>query len=326
MQRLRYLLLCALLALLIPAAALVFRRLPADTHSQVAGKYAGWNGVLQGWVCCSWECAGSITGWLNRSAAAFERAHPGVYLEFTPVSVQTLRGMDASGMRPPEMIFFSPDVHCGSALAELPVPDSLRGDLSPAGRALPVAMGGYIWVYNRALAAGPRADAAQCLPDDPARSFSAALAALSGGSESAEPAPEPGIDLGLPASAAGTPDALQRFMNGELTCMPVSQAELARLIRLRGTRRGPDWDCAPGGSYAWNDQLLMAAVPARAEAAPAALAAEFIVGLLADGPQDALAEIGAFSVTGRCIHGALSPWRALDELINSRPLRVPGGI
>ena len=38
---------------------------------------------------------------------------------------------------------------------------------------------------------------------------------------------------------------------------------------------------------------------------------------------DALAQAGAFSVTGQAVHAAHSPYAQLDALLNSRPLRVP---
>ena len=44
-------LLCLICVLaLIVAAARIFPRLPADSQPYVEKKYAGWNGVLRGWI------------------------------------------------------------------------------------------------------------------------------------------------------------------------------------------------------------------------------------------------------------------------------------
>ena len=71
MKRFLHLICLLAVAALLPAALLVSRGLPADTRPFVEQKYAGWNGVLRAWVCADWECAGSVTRWLNACAASF---------------------------------------------------------------------------------------------------------------------------------------------------------------------------------------------------------------------------------------------------------------
>ena len=343
-------LICLLaVALLLPAAAMLFRELPAAVHPYIEEKYAGWSGVLRAWVCSEWEPGGSLLRWLNACAADFEKRHEGVYVEFTPVRREEMRAMAESGIRPPEMLFFSPGVLTdGEELSPIGASGIVRTELEACGdgRALPVAMGGYIWVYNRALCpeSFSLTDAPVALPDDGGRSFSAALVALMSGAPEAEGGAEeeisdPGLDLGLPAAAdAPSPseaadsqqvapefsaDALERFLAGELAALPVSQRELARLVRLRDAGRGPDWACAATGDAAYTDQLLLAGAVAQADGDGAereALAREFIALLCSGEMQSRLADVGAFSVTGARIYSDFSAYAPLDGLLNGRRL------
>ena len=305
---------CALiLAGLLPAAWFAAKLLPVDGGRLAAEKYAGWNGVLQAWVCSRWSCGGSFITWLNGCAAEFEKAHEGVYIEFTPVDEAALH----SGIREPDMIFFSPGV------------------VDAREEALPVAMGGYIWAYNRALTDAPpdrnSALPITLLPDDAGRSFTRALDALMSGEAAFGNTglPDPGIDLGLPANASAIdadPDALDRFIDGELAALPVTQKELAKLVRLRDSGLGPDWDCAAAGDYTFTDQLLLAAVTRGQDDAARqrqALCEAFRAQLLGWDAQSALADIGAFSVTGETIYPAHSPYAPLDAMLNSRPVITP---
>ena len=339
--------LCALIAAaLFPIAALISRGLPADTGSYVEQKYAGWNGVLQAWVCCAWNTGGSFISWLNGCAADFERAHNGVYIEFTPVDETSMREMMEGKLRRPELIFFSPGVLTDSdGLNALDYPGRLRRDLRLDNHALPVAMGGYIWVYNTALADGaPARNEAlplTSLTDGGGRSFAPALIALLSdvpeGDAREIPLPDTGIDLGLPANAQSgdatdnptmvqAEDALEQFIRGELPRLAVTQAELSRLNRLQENDRGPDWVCAASGQFAWADQLLLLGSmhpDGTAAAEREALAQEFSASLFMEKAQQALAKIGAFSVTGETIHSAASVYAQMDGLLASRPLATP---
>ena len=345
MKRFLHLICLMAVAALLPAALMISRGLPADARPYVEQKYAGWNGVLRAWVCVDWECAGSFTRWLNSCAAEFEKGHDGVYIEFTPVSADVLRKMSDSGIRPPELVLFSPGtLNDVSAFREWNASDALRSELRGiSGHAFPVAMGGYIWVYNRELCDGAPAvgSAFAMLPDDSARSFSAAAVALlsdaPGDTPSENALPDAGLDLGLPASAAMeeavspmiAEDAINRFINGELPAVIVSQAELARLIRLRDSGRGPDWACAAAGTAAYSDQLLMLGIVFQTGDAAEermALAETFAMGLLEYGAQAKLSDIGAFSVTGERIYSDLSAYAQLDALLNGRELIVPGNL
>ena len=329
-------LLCLITVLaLIVAAARIFPRLPADSQPYVEKKYAGWNGVLRGWVSSEWSCSGSFVRWLNACAEGFEKRHEGVYLEFTEVDAAAMADLAGSGIRPPELVLFSPGVQVDASRL---LPIDARSTLDcGTDRALPVAMGGYIWVYNRTLCNGAPSlndlDALTLLPDGNGRCFTgAAIALLSGHVEGEIALPDPGLDLGLPTMARPSAelmqseDALTAFVNGDLPYLIVSQAELARLIRLRDAGRGPDWACAATGDVACADQLLLLGVVDQADAAGEqreALAEAFAAYLLGEDSQRMLADIGGFAVTDVQLYPAHSAYAPMEALLRSRALALP---
>ena len=329
-------LLCLICVLaLIVAAARIFPRLPADSQPYVEKKYAGWNGVLRGWISSEWSCGGSFVRWLNACAAGFEKRHEGVYLEFTEVDAAAMADLGGSGIRPPELVLFSPGVQVDASRL-LPIDARATLDCG-TDRALPVAMGGYIWVYNRTLCNGAPSlndlDALTLLPDGNGRCFTgAAIALLSGHVEGEIALPDPGLDLGLPTMARPSAelmqseDALTAFVNGDLPYLIVSQAELARLIRLRDAGRGPDWACAATGDVACADQLLLLGVVDQADAAGEqreALAEAFAAYLLGEDSQRMLADIGGFAVTDVQLYPAHSAYAPMEALLRSRALALP---
>lgn len=303
MKKLLHILALILAVVLVFAAAQISRQLPADNQVLVEKKYSGWSGVLRGWISSRWSCSGSFTTWLNRCAGEFEKAHPGVYIEFTQVQESAFTD---PGLRPPELAFYSPGVIT---------------DASYLLDAAPVCMGGYIWVYNSALCAGPP-EQPICLPDDAGRSFSLASVALSGSAEEAE-TESPGIDLGLEAMADAAEISLDAFIRGELPALIVTQKELARLISLRDAGKGPDWLCAPTGEFMLADQLLLGGAVAGSRAEQAALAEEFIAFLRTEDCQAELSGVGAFSVTGTLIYPAHSPYSELETMLRSRTKFMP---
>ena len=329
-------LLCLITVLaLIVAAARIFPRLPADSQPYVEKKYAGWNGVLRGWISSEWSCSGSFVRWLNACAAGFEKRHEGVYLEFTEVDAAAMADLGGSGIRPPELVLFSPGVQVDASRL-LPIDARPTLDCG-TDRALPVAMGGYIWVYNRTLCDGAPSlndlDALTLLPDGNGRCFTgAAIALLSGHVEGEIALPDPGLDLGLPTMARPSAElmqsevALTAFINGDLPYLIVSQAELARLIRLRDAGRGPDWACAATGDVICADQLLMLGVVDQADESGAqreALAEAFAAYLLSEDSQRMLADIGGFAVTDVQLYPAHSAYAPMEALLRSRALALP---
>ena len=331
-------LLCLICVLaLIVAAARIFPHLPADSQPYVEKKYASWNGVLRGWISSEWTCGGSFVRWLNACVAGFEKRHEGVYLEFTEVDAAAMADLGDSGIRPPELVLFSPGVQVDAARL-LPL-DAQAAVNCGSDRALPVAMGGYIWVYNRALCDGAPSIAEleplTLLPDGGGRRFTAAAVALLSGSADTESElvlPDPGLDLGLPAMAQSgveliqSEDALTYFINGKLPWLVVTQAELARLIRLRDAGRGPDWACAATGEVSCGDQLLLLGVVDQSDEAGGqreALAAEFAAYLLGEDCQKKLADIGGFAVTDVQLYSPHSAYAPMEALLRSRCLAVP---
>ena len=121
-------------------------------------------------------------------------------------------------------------------------------------------------------------------------------------------------------------DALTYFINGKLPWLVVTQAELARLIRLRDAGRGPDWACAATGEVACADQLLLLGVVDQSDEAGEqreALAAEFAAYLLGEDCQKKLADIGGFAVTDVQLYSPHSAYAPMEALLRSRCLAVP---
>ena len=328
----------AFVGLIIGAGLRLMYVFPVDTQPYVEKKYAGWNGVLQAWICTEWEPRDSFIRWLNRCAAEFEKAHEGVYLEFTPVSIETLESLADDGIHHPDLLFFSPGILTNPhLLATLQSPDTIRSDLSTYGQghAIPVALDGYIWAYNPSLCAAvptnPDDISVLSLPVDKL-GYSAALLGLLSSADSTDESlpslPDNGIDLGLPASTAEislyTERALDLFINCKLPCIPVSSNDLNKLSRLRDNGKGPDWALCASGSIACTDLLLMGGIPAQhGESERARLSEEFLLLLIGSESQAGLADIGAHSVTGEMIHSSFSVYGELDALLNSRPLWLP---
>ena len=303
MKRSLHMICLFLSAALIGGVALISPYLPADNGVFVEKRYAGWSGVLRCWVAADWTCAGNFNSWLNRCAASFEKKHEGVYLEFTAVSPQAIREMGGEGLRPPEILFFSPGILSDSHMLE---------------NWKPLCMGGYIWVYNCALMDENDLISMQA-------GSMAELALLSG--DMAKPViPEPGIDLGLPVLSQNADISLDSFIDGEIPALCVNQAELARLIRMRENGRGPDWACRISGEYALANQLLLGGIVRQndenaSERTP--LARDFLAHLLTEDCQKMTADIGAFPVTNIMAYSDFSPYSDMEQLLRSRTLLTP---
>lgn len=311
-----------LASLLIVGAIQVFNQLPADSQPLIEKKYSSWSGVLRAWICSRWECDGSFNRWLNLCASDFEKSHPGVYIECTTVSEKAINDTSGTALRAPELMFFSPAVlQDPSILEPSPVhPDPrLRND-----NAVAVCMGVYTCVLNTELT-NSAPDLIFHLPDEPGCSFSLASKgfAFSGHEISLV---EPGIDLGLPASADSTLASLSDFIHGEIPSLVISQRELSRLVHLREDGLVPDWVCASSAGYIYTDQLLLGGVVSHQDADASArtpLAHEFLLYLLSDECQMKLSEIGAFSSTGVSAYPPTSAFAVPENLLQSLPLVTP---
>lgn len=362
-----------LLALLLLIPALLFARhiLPIDTRPLVAEKYAGWAGVLNLWIFEGWPCgSGSISPWLNRCIAGFEKAHPGVYVQPQFVDDGAITSMNDSGILPPDMLLFPPDLLASpEGLLPLAVPENLRPALCHSGQwegstyAIPVAIGGYLWVLNTGLiGALPDSwhdtDAVLSVPlPEPWRRWDAALLALCAGRyvpsdpdsaarSTASPAGE--VELGLAGGETPVPtaspepnrnatlcrhlpagfhydeDAWRHFANGESAVMPATQREIRRLQALSDQGKGPQWQLSPG-DYSFTDQLLAMAIVNRADNADRqALCTDFIAWLLTDDCQSSLYRASAFAVTDAPSgYGSSDMLSILDNILRDPNLSVP---
>lgn len=285
MKKLRTALCLAVIALCLPGIVLSARRLPLRKDDLIAEKYAGWSGVLRIHAFEGWTGENVAISWVRRCAAAFEKSHPGVYIEVKSVEPDRLLGAD--GVRAPDMILFPPGLLSSvdglSSLAELPV----RADLLGAGQgfAAPVALGGYGWAVNEAATG-------LGVPDDERwRSWSRAAAVEPDLSSETAPT-SPGIDLGLTAMAdAGSP--LDRFIRGELGAVCITQRELVRLNRLADQGLGPNWTVVANAGF--TDQLIyLSALETGDEREQ--LSRAFILHLLAPDCQRMLVSAGLFTV------------------------------
>lgn len=304
-----------ILALLVPSAYLLSRALPPDPSGYISQKYDGWSGVLQAWVCCGWEAGGSFISWLNGCAVQFEKQHEGVYLEFIPVTPEAMAGLGSNGIRPPQLVLFSPGMIGDPArLAELGFPDALRGDLRRDPRAIPVAMDGCIWAVNPDAEGGTYCGGSN-IPG---------VIGLLGGTEDAPIIPDsPGLDLGLPAFAQinlqVSEDAMDQFIRGEARRICAGSAQLHRLMQLREAGRGDGWVFEGGGDFVCADRLLMLGAAAGQEET-LELCRAFAEFLLSADSQDALTRTGAYGVTGRRIYPEHDPRSIADGLIQALPL------
>lgn len=292
---------------LILIAALIFiglravSHLPSDGSTYVSEKYASWSGVLQACVCSRWQCGGSFIRWLNRCAAAFEKQHDGVYIEFIECSENDLAGIFE--IYQPEMYFVSPGVIT---------------DASMVSSIEVVCMGGYAWAVNPDMTA----DEIYLRTDDAGHNYSAATIALLSGDMGAPIEPDGAMDIGISANSAND---LSKFINGEVAAMAISTSELAYLQRLSDSGRGIDWQISCPSGRAFTDQLLYLMLPSSLpDDGCGEILKEFAEFLRTETCQTYLRDIGAIPVSGS-IYPADSPyakieaWLKYDEAIMPDP-------
>ena len=367
MRKLRIAACLALILALIPTLALVRTKLPRDNRALVEKKYAGWCGVLRLWVFEGWEGGGSAIAWLNPCIERFERRHPGVYVQPQPVDAGAIASFNASGILPPDMLLFPPGMlESPSGLLPLEIDADLRPSLSRCGVwrgwtfAVPVLMGGYLWVFNAGLIDGVPdtwrgGDAPAVPPDGDWHCSSAALLALcarrcaarrddmkgsnpgataeldlglAGAADAPTPAPTLGPDdatlpCELPANFDFDADAWRDFINGNAPALLATPREVRRLQALSESGRAPDWRA--GRVAPFTDLLLSLALVDRPDAeAQRALCVEFVEHLLSDSCQGGLSRIGAFSVTGAPSgYGAGEALAEMDAALRAMTLSAP---
>lgn len=327
--------LCILaLIFLIAAIPAIRNELPPPAKDLISEKYSGWSGVMRLWIYEGWTPgAGSLSGWMNKCIAAFEKKHEGIYIQPQYIDRTAMATLGENGIIMPDMILFPPALFETPAHL-LPVENpSPRPALSRCGRwqgigyAVPVAMGGYAWAHRLSALPGTLEGESVSAPmNDSHHHWGAAITALCSGRYSAnreENISLPGdMDLGLsiidetpapsatpvpleenllscrlPQDFAQEADAYARFINNKTTILPVTQREIRRLENLSDQGKAEDWRLAVSGTP-FTDQISMMAITERAgERGTRALCEAFIGYLLSEECQAQLHRAGAFSVT-----------------------------
>ena len=163
MHRIREIACLIALAALTPVWLSLSKALPEDHRALVEKKYEGWTGVLRLWVVEGWAPeANGFSGWLNRCAARFEKAHPGAYIQPQYVDAGALSALGNGDALPPDLLLFPPGaLDAPTGLLPLKARAAIRPPLRAAGRwngsiyALPVALGGYGWAFDASLPSIP---------------------------------------------------------------------------------------------------------------------------------------------------------------------------
>ena len=146
-----------LLLILIASAPLLPKSQPMNSHSAPP---SDWKGVLRIWICLDWQPGtGSLSPWLNETAAIFERKHPGVFVQITPVSKDRLRTWGNGPALPPDALIISSSVlKSPQGFAALASDAQFASNIQPKATAIaiPIAMGGHAAAINMDI---PPADA-----------------------------------------------------------------------------------------------------------------------------------------------------------------------
>ena len=224
-----------ILIVLIALAPFLAASIQAERPDYVREHYNSWTGVLRLWKGEGWQAGnGSLTGWLNACIEKFEKQHPGVYVQMTDVSAETMANFINAGVNPPDLVLYPPGMlDAPYSLVQLEAEMPLRKTLNALGTwqgaryAVPVALGGYAMAVNSELlpeTAGSWGELSvvekrdrkkQEIPilnapeDEAYTSWSAALISMFAGSRggsganAAAPVGE-GIDLGLMPGEAET--------------------------------------------------------------------------------------------------------------------------
>lgn len=132
---------------------------PVGRGEYIRKNHSAWAGVLRIWKCEGWESGnGTMTAWLTGCIDRFERRNPGVYIQLTDVSRESLRTFAEGKVNPPDMILYAPGMlDAPYSLMELEQNISVRKPLDELGLwqgaryAVPVALGGYAMAVNSQL-------------------------------------------------------------------------------------------------------------------------------------------------------------------------------
>lgn len=275
-----------------------------------------WEGIIELWHIVDFRAyQGSVTQHLRAQADAFCRAHPGVYIEVTGMSVEAFEQRYARGERPDAYSF-----PCGLLYREQlrPLPEAPEGiaalrdglhaaEADGAVYAVPYLMSGYFLLMDpqSALLTGGRTPAS--LDEAPLQE------ALEAGRLEA-PAVYAAL-LGL----TGEPAEAGAFRAGR------AGMALADARALGDLRRAEDgnllFDALPATAY--TDQVQYLGAAARTDETRAAIVAALCDFLLEDAQQTQLSSLGALPATGADAAYAerlLSDWNAAcGEVVSPDP-------
>lgn len=154
-----------ILFVLIALAPVWAASVAADRQAYIRRMNSSWAGVLRLWKCEGWQSGnGTLSAWLSGAIERFEKRNPGVYVQMTDVSAETMRAFADGSVNPPDMILYAPGMlEAPYSLMEIGEEIRVREPLEGLGLwqgsryAVPVALGGYALVMNNGL-----------LPDIPA--------------------------------------------------------------------------------------------------------------------------------------------------------------
>jgi len=355
-----------LFAFLLPLAVFaqdVAEKLPAPPMGIAKEKYESWCGVMRMWMCEGWESGyGALTPWLNSCIAAFEKRHPGVYIQVKSVSAETMAHFAQDDMIAPDLIVFAPGMLTGAENLAA-VSGTVTASLADCGkangtiRALPIAMGGYAWIYNRSTIKTPPADWSETdfvlrAPADTQSMLpSAALLALCAGTEYAAGGETPragsGMDLGLPITGpTPTPAPVQTkliesrlnnsflivencygaFLQEEADAILSTQRGIRRLQLADDSGSAPDWGVYTPGE-AFSDQLALYAIvnlPREDRAARIEIGQALLDHLLSEECQAKLTQIRALRVTdGPALYTAQNGMAQLEMAYLGKSILAP---
>ncbi len=305
-------------AIIIALTPSIIGRIPLPPKDLAAKAEFSWTGVLQIWLWETWQPGiGSLSPWLTRCAAKFEKRNPGVYVQIIKVdSRKQQQLLTASGILPDGLVFSSGTLNDHSMFVQVSGNTEIREELlqsavvDDAVYALPIAMGGYGMGYNRGGLKQPPDDYGTLLAAQYKEATKRTHAKYGLGASSED---RWGIALMaimgdnmrldtklLPPDflACSYETAWSIFTKGDYICMPVTQRAVYRMSILQERGRGFALGIAPS-SIAYTDQVAYYGVlnSKRKEADDVMqMSAKFMSTLVNAENQNALSIVGAFSV------------------------------
>ncbi|MGI6183213.1 MAG: hypothetical protein ACOYIH_03830 [Candidatus Fimadaptatus sp.] len=272
--------LCTLLtALLVAGAPHIESHLPVPPRGLTALPYEGWSGVIRLSVHQGFRSGtGSIVPWLNACLSAYEKRHPGVYVQVETVSKAALSRSVEQDI-PPDIAIFTPGaLDDASRLLPLDMPETVRGDLARACmsngecRAVPLCFGGYGVLMNPGDMAQLPSDWQEAVQQQyrAATRSEQAHYALQVPGEGRWPnaarrvlgeLPEQGDMLPPDYMQCSEVKAMADFKSGRVACIPAGQWQLRQLALAQAQGKAPSHKFIPM-EQAYSDMYFAASIVA----------------------------------------------------------------